>query len=145
MPNFEMLKDLDWSGDCYESSFSDPVEGYSLGYANFYGGDNTWYPAIRRESDGAIAYTPTDKDNPFTSEEWRSKFLAKPERMTRAEAAAIASAARRIPEDRSSCQVQINLPKCIMAAFQDLTPLQRGAIVELGMRIKTKKEESNHG
>jgi hypothetical protein len=61
--------------------------------------------------------------------------------MTRQEAAAVASAARKIPEGRSSCQVQINMPTELMAAFQGLTPLQRGAIVELGMRYEKVENE----
>lgn len=76
MINYEMLNALDWQKedvDCEWNTFS--AQGFAYGYAYTYGRNNNPYNAIKRESDGMIAYIPTNKGCSFSTSSWDTKSL----------------------------------------------------------------------
>jgi hypothetical protein len=136
-----MFDSLDWEiddNDCDWDEFA--IDGYTEGWAWVYGRHtgNSSFSIIRRESDGRVAFPPENKNNPYSSSDWLA--LAAPDRAKKKKqlmSAAIARAAKAVPDGVISAEYQIRLPEEVAKDFKDMNPIERGKIILTGFRSRS--------
>ena len=73
--NQEMLDALDWEEEKdIDCSWNVYAHGYAYGFAYVYGRNNNPYSAIKRASDGMLAFIPTNKGEDFSTSDWTERF-----------------------------------------------------------------------